>query len=126
MFPPVVPTDPRYVNGRAFAKLALAVWEESPSRFRQYHHWLLEKGWRLPVDEANAVAVELIGQLALERALRGNTGKELLDHSLAIYHESGAGRLPKLLLPKAMVWGNVDSMEELIRVLERELRGVGV
>ena len=126
MYEAGVPMDPRYVNGRAFAQLALAVWQENPRRFAEFHHWLLETGWRYPLETARGMAIEFVGELTLERALRDGNIRRSLDESMALYHQSDAGRLPKLLLPKAMVWGKVDSIDKLIWVLEKELRGVDV
>lgn len=126
MFAPGMPVDPRYVNGHAFAHLSLAVWRENPRRFEEFHHWLLETGWRYSLETARGMAVDFVGELTLERALRDGNIKQSLDESMALYYQSDAGRLPKLLLPKAMVWGKVDSIDKLIWILEKELRGVDV
>jgi uncharacterized membrane protein len=117
--------DPRYANACTYWRLALAMWQIDPARFPSFHHWLLEGENPPSIDAAKERAAELTGTDAVAAAMTSPKVQEHLSDGLTIYRLTGAGQLPKLLLPGDMLRGQVSSSAELISVLRGQLRGAG-
>ena len=115
-------THPDHQQACRYSKLALSVWELDPSKFAQFHHWLLQSESPPPFATAEARAAELVGREALEREFAGPAVWQRIQDNTQLYQQSGPGSIPKLLLEKGAFTGKTASAKELFDVLERLMK----
>jgi len=121
--PHVQQPDEKHRFACDFARLSLAVWQQHPEAFEQYHDWLIERFDPPEVDEAKERATWLIGK---DRANVGSVQVgESVDRQLAetarIYKLAGGGAIPKLLGPGFVAVGLPANFEKLCAMLEKQL-----
>jgi uncharacterized membrane protein/protein-disulfide isomerase len=120
--PLVEKDEPKHAKACRYARLALALWLARPERFVQYHRWLLGRELPTPLEEARQRAGALVGFDGLESALADPAVEQHLREGVEMLKAAGGGKIPKLLLPQAVVWGRVPTIEALSQVLEQQLR----
>lgn len=101
------------------AKLSVAVWRVSPSKFHEYHDWMFQqtRGY----STAKAKAEELVGKEALTAELAlPHAGNYLAKH-VELYKRVGSGAVPKIMFPRSTMTGQVSSPSTLVSAIEREL-----
>jgi hypothetical protein len=118
---PFIPkTPPENVGACEYARYALAVFRARPEAFAEFDKWLWEPP-RPPALEAIRLKAEsLVGRTALQAALADPWLQKRMAEALAIYDAVGQGRIPKLLLAKAVTSGPIASYEQLERILKKE------
>jgi len=114
-------TPPAQRDACHYARLGHAVWADAPHAFALFDGWLGEGRAPPPLDVARARAVEVLGAPHRDAALLTPRVDRQLREAVALYKSAGAERVPTLLLPRASVTGPVPSLDELMRVLAREL-----
>ena len=72
-------------------------------------------------EEARQQAERLVGSGRLKTVLDSGWVEQRLGRQTELYGYVGAGPLPKLLLPRAILSGTPDSAAQLERILDREL-----
>ena len=102
-----------------YARLALAVWTIDRKDFLQLNAWLFEGHRPPPLSQATDYAARLVGRSELDSQLRGSTVKQRLLRYTGLYHQSGAGAIPKLLWNKYKITLGETSAQELFDMLER-------
>ena len=118
--PAVRVRDPHHIGACIYARFALAVWLSAPARFLEYHDWLLDGPKAPSPSAARGKAEELAGMDKLAAAL-STLVEPRLRECVDIYQTSGAQQLPRLVLPQAILWGRLPSVQELVRILEEQL-----
>lgn len=118
----IASTKARHREACQLARYAIAVWRLDPTAFQQYHEWLFEPAHSRTASEAYAQAAQLVGG---REVLQAELDKPIVDQFIAkhveLYKRSGSGTVPKLMFPKVTVRGQMNSLDALCRVLEREL-----
>jgi hypothetical protein len=115
--------DPRHVNACQYARLALAVWHTAPERFVEFHEWLMDGGpVPPPLDTARQRASALLGEHRLSDSLADPRNDQRLADAANLYIRTNPYQLPKVLLPQGVLWGDVGSEENLIKVLDHDFR----
>ena len=119
---PAIPqVIPEHVNSCTYTRYALAVFLADPSRFEQFHNRIME-GERPPtLDETRKIAEALITQSAFASALTNPAIENHIHESIQLYRDVGARAIPKLILPTAVVSGEIYPQQHLYDVLESHL-----
>jgi hypothetical protein len=114
-------TGVRDTLGCKYAHFALAVWRSSPADFATMDQWLFETD-ELP-DLASVVerTKELRPRLNLDPVISDSDLDGAIPQGLDLYRASGAAKVPALLLPRAIVSGQIPSSEELRAIMAKEL-----
>lgn len=119
---------PVHRNACELATLALAVWRAKPEAFERMDAFLY--AWpsgganeRIPhqPDAARRFAVELVGEAALERAMRGPWIARRIRDNIDLNVQAGPGGFPKLIFPDKSVSLDPNDEQGVFRVLEKEL-----
>jgi len=119
--PAILDTQPDHKAACYYAKFALALWQATPVQFAEFHRWLLEPEQIPLIGEARRYAEELAGKAEFERALAAETVWQGVAQAVRIYGVCDAGDMPKILMPRALLSGNIASAEKLFSVLEAQL-----
>lgn len=106
-------------NACRYAKLALAAWKAAPSRFPEFHHWLMEGDEPPPLEAAQGHATELLGGKAWQDELEGPAVRAEIEHNTELFHRCKGGVIPKLLSGKYVVSGETATADQLFELLER-------
>lgn len=114
-------TGPRQVEACEIARIAIAVWRVKPEKFHYFNDWLFqpESGWT--AAEARRHASEVVGEKPLVEELSRPQAAAYITKLVEIYKRAGAGTVPKLLFPKSTLVGEISSVEQLCRTIEREI-----
>jgi protein-disulfide isomerase len=119
---PAVPVaDPRHGQACMMARLALAVWVAEAEKFEEFDRWLFERHGA-SAAEARKEAERLVGVEVLRGALGSAAVARRLEGGVGLYRMLGAHKLPELLLPEALLWGRVPGIEDLMQILESQLK----
>jgi len=119
--PLITEIDPHHANACEYARLALAVGIANAARFSEFHDWLM-KGPNAPaLADARAHAVNLIGAAQLQQSLANPRIQTQFADGVNIYRLTGAGPLPKVLLPTGILAGKISTSEKLIALLREQL-----
>jgi len=110
-----------------YARLGLAVWRADPKMITRFNHWLFDPEMPPGLDSAVGFATELVGELALRRALDDRWVREQLAQNVAIYEtisaHVGSGALPELVIGNQLVFGELaGGMPDLERLLGEVLK----
>jgi uncharacterized membrane protein len=111
--------DPRHVNACEYSRLALAVWYAAPANFPAFHDWLMTGASPPNLGAARQRADILLGARSLSDALSDPRIDSRIAQAGELYVQTKPWQLPKLLLPEGLLWGAIESREELIRILEQ-------
>jgi uncharacterized membrane protein len=119
--PDAWPTDPRHANACQYARCALAVWLVSPAHFEEFDEWLFQGVSAPPIIATKARAAQLVGAGEFAMAWSAPEVDAVLRDAMKVYRAAGGGLLPKLLLPRAVLFGRVPTAEELGKILDEQL-----
>ncbi len=120
--PAVDETEPRFRESCELVRVALAVWRAKPSVFLDFDAWLYEPAMPRTLAEAQARAVQVLGQSSLDAAMADSWIEARIAADVGAYATSGAGTIPVILSPGMdAVVGRPESAEELFAILEQEL-----
>jgi protein-disulfide isomerase len=112
---------PEHINSCTYTRYALAVWIANPSQFEQFHNRVME-GERPPsLEQTRQIAQELITPQAFASALADPSIEKHIQESVQLYRNVGAGPIPKLILPAAVIHGEIYPLQHLFDVLESHL-----
>jgi hypothetical protein len=119
--PAIANTKSRHRDACELARYAVAVWRLSPEAFQSYHEWLFAPAHGRTAAEARSQAAKLVGNAQLNEELGKPIVGQFIAKHVELYKRSGKGTVPKLMFPKVTVRGQMNSVDALCRVLEREL-----
>ena len=114
-------TKARHRDACELARLAIAVWRVDPQAFQSYHEWLFQPAHGRTAAEARSYAAQLVGSSELNEELAKPIVNQFIAKHVELYKRSGKGTVPKLMFPKVTVRGQMNSVDALCTVLEREL-----
>lgn len=124
--PLILLTSHANANACEYARLGLAVWRARREALREFDDWLFASASPPPLDQARAKAEELIGKLALDRALGDRWVARQLQADVALYEANaraiGDARLPQIVVGDVVMHGAVDSVQDLLHLLEQHMR----
>jgi hypothetical protein len=104
-----------------YAKLSLAVWQTRPEAFGDFDDWLFAGAKVPPLDQARAKAQSLLGKEDLQRCLETRWVSGQLQWNVELYIANsqaiGNGRLPQLIIGDAVMYGAVERLEDLLRLI---------
>jgi protein-disulfide isomerase len=114
-------TYPRHAYACLYAKLALAIWKESPDRFPEFHRWLFD-----PIDPPEPAAAKREARRLLDDQDPDELSsqpwvEQQLEKCVDLYELCGSRGIPKLILGSAVAKGTIKSVDELCAVLEAHL-----
>lgn len=115
--------SPVHQNACQLASLALAVWRADPSRFQEYHQWLMTGEQAPDTASARAEAGRLVGADALQEHLNGELVGQYLEKNVELYALTGGGTVPKILFEEKALVGSLPSTEEFRQILRAEYPG---
>jgi uncharacterized membrane protein/protein-disulfide isomerase len=119
---PAVPRAfPEHINACTYIRYALAVWKADPASFEQFHNRLMEGDRPPPLEQAREYAEELVTPSSFAAALADPSVEKHIQDSVQLYRDAGAGPIPKLILPKAMISGEIHPLQHMFEVLESHL-----
>jgi len=110
-------------QGRAckFARLALKVWHNAPTRYHSYEQWLFQNEELPPFDAALAHVRELTGYDNITDEEIDVSINRLVATAADVQHTARTQKIPTILLPRATIAGEVPSIEELMKILQKEM-----
>lgn len=119
---PAIPrVIPEHVNSCTYTRYALAVFRADPVRFEQFHDRVMQ-GERPPtLEQTRQIAEELLTSSAFAIALSDPAIEKHIQESVQLYRNVGGGPIPKLILPTAVVGGEIYPLQHLYDVLESYL-----
>ncbi len=119
---PLVPMlDARHAGACDYARLALALWRIDRQAFDKLDQTLWAGSQAPPIEQVRQAAQRLVGPGRLEQALHEPVAQQRQIEAIGIFQSAGVGKLPKLLLPEASLWGRVPGTKELFDVLQKQL-----
>jgi hypothetical protein len=118
--PTVRGVNPLHRYACPIARIALSVWRASPSAFAEFDHWLFVPYQPRSPEEVKAEAQRLVGPAGLAQAMEDPWLEKRMKEAITIYQAVGAGRIPNLLMPHAMIQGTVPNLGELTKVLDQQ------
>jgi uncharacterized membrane protein len=119
---PAIPrVIPEHINSCAYTRYALAVFLANATQFEQFHNRIME-GERPPsLEQTRQIAEELITPHAFAAALADPSVEKHIHESVQLYRDIGAGPIPKLILPTAVIHGEIYPLQHMFDVLESHL-----
>ena len=114
--------NPKHVNACTYARYALAVWHADRSRFEEYHEWLYAPAKAPHLEDARGQAERLVGPQVFATALADPAVETKIQNAIGIYKFLGAGQIPKLVMNRGVLVGQIPSLQRLIQVLEDDAR----
>ena len=123
--PLVEMTRREHADSCELARLALALARLDQRHWAQFDDWLFA-GERPPrLAEARDYAFQLAGREILERVLALPVITQQIQTDVAVYAENsarlGASDLPQLILGSAVVAGEIDDVDDLLRLFQKRL-----
>jgi uncharacterized membrane protein/protein-disulfide isomerase len=118
--PHVQSNSPKHAEACELARIALAVWQDDPTKFDEFDSWLFAPATPPSAASARLKAVELVGEAKLTKELYSDQLRQRLAIGPKLYQLVGAGTVPKLLLPTGMLVGPGESGEGVTQELKKE------
>jgi uncharacterized membrane protein len=119
---PAIPrVIPEHVNSCTYTRYALAVFKADPAKFEQFHNRMMEGERPATLDQTRQIAEQLLTPSAFASALADPSIEKRIQDSVSLYRSVGAGPIPKLILPTAVVGGEIHPLQHLYDVLESYL-----
>jgi len=112
---------PEHINSCTYTRYALAVWIANPSQFEQFHNRVMEDDRPPSLEQTRQIAQELITPPAFAAALADPSIEKRIQESVQLYRNVGAGPIPKLILPAAVIHGEIYPLQHVFDVLESHL-----
>jgi uncharacterized membrane protein/protein-disulfide isomerase len=107
-------------NACEYARLAYGVWKLDPTKFAEYHDWLMTGDKAPPVYQAKKKAMELVGEaILMDKSIEAESGKRVSDASAEL-QPLNVG-LPVLIFDQGVIRGMPDSEQEWFEVLESRM-----
>lgn len=104
-----------------YARLALAVWEIAPSKFEDFHKWLLKEQQPPGISEATDRAARLVAPEKLEKERKGPAVKRRIEDYTELYRQAGGGSIPKIIAGKWLITGKAANAQKIFDLLERAM-----
>ncbi len=118
---PYVSRDhPKHKNACKYVRLALAIWHSDPTKFAEFHHWLMGPEKIPDIQEASAFAVELIGAEELKSSVRSAATMGMLGDNHRLWKRIDR-KLPILFAGGRLMHGMPRSDEDFIERLSERL-----
>jgi len=114
-------TSPNAATACELAKIALAVWRAKPAAFDEMDQWLFEDSVPPTPEEARTHAASLVGESAFNAAQADPWADSTIHRAVDLYHDVGAGVIPKIITPQTTFSGEIDDPRALFQLLEKEL-----
>ncbi|MSU35632.1 MAG: vitamin K epoxide reductase family protein [Pedosphaera sp.] len=118
-------TAEQHENACALARLALAVWRSDRKRFPEYDEWVMTSADALRPERAHERALELVGLIALERALGDPWIDQTIRTSVSLYRTNWlvakSSSMPMMVIGTNVISGSVRSPNEVFQLLDRGL-----
>jgi uncharacterized membrane protein/protein-disulfide isomerase len=119
---PAIPrVIPEHVNSCTYTRYALAVFRADPSRFEQFHDRVMQGEKPPSLEQTRQIAEETIIPSAFAAALSDPAIEKHIQESVQLYRTVGGGPIPKLILPTAVIGGEIYPQQHLYDVLESYL-----
>lgn len=107
------------------ARIALAVWQTQPDAFIEFHHRLMTGTTPPSPAEAEAAAIQLLGEAAFREALKNPILEQQLQENCRIYGmaraSTGESTIPKMIHSDTASSGLPAGVEELRAFLKKAL-----
>ena len=116
-----LPEGPDMFEGSCtLARLALAVWQKAPERFREFDGWLFEEGpdgwYPRTVDDATAMAEQLAGHEALASAIGNEWTESYFRKVFELFGRTSEGRgggIPRFVYGQRWLVPDADTPDAL-------------
>jgi uncharacterized membrane protein len=119
---PAVPRIfPEQVNSCTYTRYALAVFVADPMKFEQFHDRIMQGDRPPSLEQTRHIAEEIVTASAFATALADPSIDKHIQESVQYYRDVGAAAIPKLVLPSALVSGEIYPLQHLYDVLESHL-----
>lgn len=118
----ITQTGPRMAEACEISKLAVAVWRVDPSKFDEFHNYLMTTLSVVTYGEAIAKAGELVDAVKLNEVVASEIPGQYIAQHVELYKKVGAGNVPKLLFPTTSIVGEFASPEALVDVIKSQLK----
>ena len=118
--PYVTQDHPKHKNACIYVRLALAVWHSEPTKFEEFHAWLMGPETIPNVEEASAFAAELIGEEQLKASVRSVDVIGMLGNNHQLWKRTG-GTLPFLFAGGRLIRGVPRNDQHFIDTLTKQL-----
>ncbi len=114
----IAQTGPRMAEACEISCLAVAVWRVDPSKFKEFHNYLMTTPNVATYAEAFAKANELVNAEQLNAAVASNVPSQYIEQHVELYKKVGAGNVPKLLFPETSIVGEYTSPAALVDMIK--------
>jgi hypothetical protein len=115
-------TNPMHVNACTYTKYALALWHADRARFPDYHEWLYAPPRPPTLDDARAHAEQMVGPQSFAAAMENSAVQTQIQNAIGIYKYLGRGQIPKLVMNRGVLVGQIPSLQRLIEILEDDFK----
>ncbi|HEV8291480.1 MAG TPA: vitamin K epoxide reductase family protein, partial [Tepidisphaeraceae bacterium] len=112
---------PEHINSCTYTRYALAVFLANPDQFEQFHNRIMEGDRPPSLQQTRQIAEELISPGAFAAALADPSVEKHIQESVQLYRAVGAGPIPKLILPAAVIHGEIYPLQHMFDILESHL-----
>ena len=112
----------KHVNACTYTRYALAVWHADRAKFHEYHEWLYEPARPPHLEDARGRAEQLVGPRAFASALADPAIESQIKNALGIYQFLGGGQIPKLVMNRGVLVGQIPSLQRLIQLIEADFQ----
>ena len=112
---------PEHINSCTYTRYALAVFLADPSRFEEYHNRIMEGEKPPSLEQTRQIAEQLVTPRSFAAALADASIERHIQQSVQIYRDAGASQIPKLILPTAIIHGEIYPLQHMFDVLESYL-----
>jgi protein-disulfide isomerase len=113
-------THPKHQQACRYAQLALGVWHADPTKFVEFHEWMLETEEPPPLQDAAARAIQLVGRDPLKQSLASSAVKTRVHDYTTLYGALGDS-FPFVLIGDLRINGVPRQASELFAILEQRL-----
>ena len=118
---PFVSAENEHAGSCETARIALAVWRETPAAFDSFHHALIEDP---SPSKARELALDYLSPEKLDAALKNPWIDALIKHDVSDWRSfsTATDKMPKLLIrDRRILHGLPSGEDDFIRVMEQEL-----
>jgi hypothetical protein len=110
--------NPKHVDACQYARFALAVYNADPTKFEEFHRYLMEKYDSTTLKRARDKAEQLVGQERFNQAMRDPLLEQQIETNTDIYNRVRRGKIPKLIYAEAASDDAPQSAKALFEFLE--------
>jgi len=119
--PAVARLFPEQVNSCTYTRYALAVFLADPAQFESFHDRIMQGDRPPSLEQTRQIAQEMVTAHAFATALADPSIEKHIQESVQLYRDVGAGAIPKLIFPTAVVHGEIHPLQQMFDVLESHL-----